>query len=52
MKFVNLIEQITKKQFKLKFIKKQKGDVINTAANIKFEKKLFKFRFKTDLKTD
>ena len=50
MKFINLIEQITKKQFKMKFTKKQKGDVINTAANIKFEKRLFKFSFKTNLK--
>lgn len=50
-KFINIIESNLKKKSKKVFKKKQMGDVVNTKSNNIVEKKLFKFKYKTDLKT-
>jgi|TARA_B100001971_G_C18195218_1_gene541048 UDP-glucuronate 4-epimerase len=48
-KFVSLIEKNISIKSKKIYKKKQLGDVLNTRSNNQIEKKLFKFKFQTDL---
>ena len=48
-KFINLLEKNISIKVKKVYKKKQPGDVLNTKSNIKIEKKLFNFKFKTNL---
>ena len=50
LKFIHIYEKVIGSKFKKKFTKRQMGDVKNTFANIQFENRLFKYKFKTDLK--
>ena len=45
-----MIEKITGKKFKKKFLKKQEGDIVKTHADIRKLKKLINFNPKTNLK--
>ena len=45
MDFIKTLEKITNIKFKKKYIKKQMGDVENTGANLKIEKKKFGLKF-------
>ena len=49
MKKIKIIEKITGKKFKKKFLKKQEGDIIKTHADITKLKKLTSFNPKIDL---
>lgn len=51
---INLIktmESVSNKKFKKKYIKKQPGDVIKTAANLNIEKNKFNLKFSYDLRS-
>ena len=48
--FLKTLEKITNIRFKKKYIKKQMGDVENTGANLKIEKKKFGLKFNYPLK--
>lgn len=48
-RLVDLIEKILNSKLKIKYLKKQPGDVTATKANIDREKKLFNIFFKTSL---
>ena len=50
MKKIKMIEKITGKKFKKKFLKKQEGDIVKTHADIRKLKKLINFNPKTNLK--
>jgi len=50
MKKIKIIEKITGKKFKKKFLKKQEGDIVKTHADITRLKKLINFNPKTNLK--
>ena len=50
MKKIKIIEKITGKKFKKKFLKKQEGDIVKTHADITKLKKLTNFNPKTNLK--
>jgi UDP-glucuronate 4-epimerase len=49
IRFINLIEKNIKIKAKKIYTKKQMGDVLKTKSNNILEKKLFKFKFKTNL---
>ena len=50
MDFLKTLEKITNIKFKKKYIKKQMGDVENTGANLKIEKKRFGLKFNYPLR--
>ena len=48
-KFINLIEKNIPMRVKKVYTTKQPGDVLKTQSNNQVEKKLFKFKFETDI---
>lgn len=50
LKLVKIIEKVTGKKAKIKFIEKQKGDVMHTQADITKAKKMLRYEPKYDIK--